>query len=283
MAKYSRAGVKIYYACATRGEAGSVSAEQLRNPFELGDLRWAELECAAQILGLAGIIYLGYRDSGMTGSDNNKKAGALSSVSIQEVTGSIVRVIRKVQPQVVITFDPIGGYRHPDHIAVHDATVRAFYAAGDLDQYPEEGPVFHPQKLYFSVFPRGLLKLFVKIMPLLGQDPHRFGRNKDIDLASILEVDYPMHARVSLSKLDISVRMKAVSCHASQLEDNSPRRSFLILPESFSGRKTVLCALILRLSVCCVKQICLRGSNNLPIISTMLRNYLYNYYELNLK
>ncbi len=237
LAKYSRKGVRVYYACATRGEAGSASAERSKEFSELGDLRWAELECAAQILGLAGIIYLGYRDSGMTGSDDNRKPGALVSIPIHEVTGSIVKVIRKVQPQVVITFDPIGGYRHPDHIVVHDATVRAFYAAGNPDQYPDCGLVFHPKKLYFSVFPRGILKLLVKIMPLLGQDPHQFGRNKDIDLASILEVDYPIHARISLSKLDISVRMKAVSCHASQLEGNSARRNFLDVARKLFGER----------------------------------------------
>ncbi len=224
LAQYAAAGVKVYYVCATRGEAGSTDAEQMQGYATIGDLRWAELKCAAQILGLAGVIHLGYRDSGMPGSEDNKHPEALAAALPEQVIGRVVKLIRELKPEVVITFDPIGGYRHPDHVAIHNATVKAFYAAGDPKQYPEAGTAFQPQKLYFSVFPRRLLKVVVRLLPLFGQDPHRLGRNKDIDLTSLAKVEFPIHASIRLTKPAIETRNKAAACYASQL-GGSPRRA----------------------------------------------------------
>lgn len=237
LAHYAAAGVKVYYACATRGEAGEAAPEYLNGYTTMGDMRWAELECSAKVLGLAGVIHLGYRDSGMSGSKDNAHPEALVAAPPEQVVGRMVKVIRNIKPEVVITFDPIGGYRHPDHIAVHNAAVKAFHAAGDATQYPEAGPAFQPQKLYFSIFSRRLLKIAVKLMPLFGQDPHRLGVNKDIDIASLVEVDFPIHAIIRLTKQTIETRNKASACYASQL-GGTPRRSLLFrLAERFSGQR----------------------------------------------
>src|SRR3989338_2894164 len=196
LAHYARQGDRVYYACAPRGEVGSADPEFMQGFATPGDMRWAELTCAAAELGLAGVIHLGYRDSGMPGSPDNRHPEALAAAPLEQVTERVVKILRDLKPEVVITFDPIGGYRHPDHIAVHNATVKAFHAAGDPAQFPAAGPAFQPQKLYFHVFPRGFLKVAVRVLPLFGQDPHRFGRNKDIDIASLAEVEFPVHARL---------------------------------------------------------------------------------------
>lgn len=222
LAKYAAQGVNVMYACATRGEVGSVDPEYLGPFATIGDLRWAELVKAAEVLQLANVIHLGYRDSGMPGQPENRHPLALAAAPIEEVTARVVKVIREQKPQVVITFDPIGGYRHPDHIAIHHATVAAFQAAGDLTRYPELGPAFQPQKLYFSVFPKGLLKLAVKALPLIGQDPHRMGSNKDIDLTSLVEVEYPVHARIKIGSEMTERKQRAAACHQSQLSSGPP-------------------------------------------------------------
>ncbi len=227
LAQYADVGVRVYYACATRGEVGSAGPEHAQGYTTLGDTRWTELKCAAQILGLADVIHLGYRDSGMPGSDDNKHPEALAAAPLGQVTGRVTKVIRELKPEVVITFDPIGGYRHPDHIAIHNATVKAFHAASDPRQYPEAGPAFQPQKLYFSVFPRGLLKVAVKLLPLFGQNPHRFGRNKDIDIASLVEVEFPIHAIVRLTKQTVRIRDKAAACYVSQAGGGPPHLGLL--------------------------------------------------------
>lgn len=238
LAKYALAGVKVYYIVATRGEAGEVNPSLMANFTSLGDLRWSELQCAAKVLGLTGVIWLGYRDSGMRGSPDNAHPQALMNAPLDEVAGRIVKILRELKPQVVITFDPMGGYNHPDHVAVHQATVKAFYAAGDAGQYPDNGESFQPQKLYFSIFPWGLLKITVKLMPLWGQDPHRLGKNQDIDLASVASVNYPVHAIVRLNKQALELKDKATACHASQLGEGRPRRGWLFaLADKFIRRR----------------------------------------------
>ena len=222
LAKYAAQGVSVVYACATRGEVGSIDPEYLGSFATIGDLRWAELVKAAEVLQLADVIHLGYRDSGMPGQPENHHPQALAAAPIEEVTARAVKVIREQRPQVVVTFDPIGGYRHPDHVAIHNATVRAFQAAGDPAWLPELGPAFQPQKLYYSVFPKGLLKLAVKALPLFGQDPHRFGRNRDIDLASLAEVEFPVHARIKIGGEVIERKQRAAAHHQSQLSSGPP-------------------------------------------------------------
>src|SRR3989338_7052201 len=90
LAQYASAGVKVYYVSATRGEVGTVSPELLKGGKSPGDVRWAELECAAKTLGLAGVIHLGYRDSGMPGSDDNRHPQALAAALLTEVTARLV-------------------------------------------------------------------------------------------------------------------------------------------------------------------------------------------------
>src|SRR5512136_426902 len=192
LAKYAARGAKVVYACATRGEVGTMDEDCLDGFDTPGDRRWSELKCAAGILGLADVVYLGYRDSGMPGSPDNRHPQALAAAPLEEVTGRVVKVIRQLKPQVVITFDPIGGYRHPDHIAIHNATVRAF-ENGTNGPAGDSLPAYQPQKLYFQTMPRGAFRAAVFVLKLVGQDPRHFGRNHDIDLESLAAVSFPIH------------------------------------------------------------------------------------------
>ncbi|MBN1374526.1 MAG: PIG-L family deacetylase [Dehalococcoidia bacterium] len=234
LALYARTGINVYYVCATRGEAGTVRPEFMRGFNSIGDMRWAELEFAASVLKLTGIFSLGYRDSGMPGSTENHHPDSLASAPIEEVARRVVKVIRELHPHVVITHDPIGGYRHPDHIAVHNAAVKAFYAAGDPSRYPEAGPAYQPQKLYFHVMSRRFLRIAVRLLPIFGRDPRKYGKNGDIDLVSLAEVDFPVHAVIKLTQQDIEIREKARSCHASQIS-GPPQSRLLGIINRFMG------------------------------------------------
>jgi len=222
IAKYAREGAEVHYVCATRGEVGTVEAELIK-PYEhlpadqrLGALRGQELRNAADVLGLTGLHYLGYRDSGMTGSTDNLDPRAFINANPVEATGRLVKLIREIKPQVIVTFDPFGGYGHPDHIFIHHRTHEAFAAAGDPTQYPEAGEPYQPQKLYWSVFPRGFLKFAVRVLPLFGRDPTKFGRNKDINLREIAEHDYPSTTRIDVWPY-YEIKQAASKCHTSQL------------------------------------------------------------------
>ena len=221
LAKYAREDAEVHYVCATRGEVGTVDAELLKPYAHLpedqrqGALRGQELRCASDILGLTGLHYLGYRDSGMTGSPDNDDPRAFINADPDRVTEQLVTIFRSVKPQVVVTFDPFGGYGHPDHIFIHQCTTAAFHAAGDPARYPEAGASYQPQKLYWSVFPKSLLKFIVRVMWLTRRDPTKFGRNGDVNLREIAEHDYP-----STTSIDVwpyyAIKQAASKCHTSQ-------------------------------------------------------------------
>jgi LmbE family N-acetylglucosaminyl deacetylase len=229
LAQYAAAGYNVYYVCGTRGEVGEVPPEMLKGYKSIGDLRMHELECAARVLGLKDVIYLGYRDSGMAGSPENKNPKALAATPTERVAKQIVKIIRELNPEVVITSDPNGGYGHPDHIAIYKATMMAFEACGDPKKYPEAGSPFQPQKLYYHVFPHRFLRFMIKMMKLFGRDVHHMGRNKDIDLEEFLEPDFPIHAVIRINKNADATRNQAAACHASQLSPGGgPRRGGLM-------------------------------------------------------
>ena len=218
IAKYAAEGVAVHYVCATRGEAGTVEPKLLE-PFgrlaedeRTGALRENELHCASGKLGLAGLHFLGYRDSGMAPTDDPR---ALVNADPDEVVRRLVQLIRDIKPQVVVTNDPFGGYGHPDHIFIHHRATEAFHAAGDPARYPESGAPHRPQKLYWTAFPRRWLKLVLRLMPLVGRDPAKFGRNHDVDLRQIALHDYPVTTRIDVWPY-YPIKAEAAACHHSQ-------------------------------------------------------------------
>lgn len=226
LAFYAERGVSVHLVCATRGEVGEIDPELLRGFNSPADLRTSELRCAASILGLSGVHFLDYRDSGMAGSADNHHPQSLVSAPVEEVAEKISAYIRSLHPQVVVTFDPIGGYKHPDHIAVQRATLRAFQMAAD-SHLQSENPPYQASKLYYHVIPKKMLRLAVRALPLFGRDPHTFGRNHDIDLVEIVqEGNFPVHAAIDTSSV-LEKKNEAAECHASQLDGSMPRRGFL--------------------------------------------------------
>ncbi len=214
LALYARRGYNTYYVCATRGEAGSVDEEYLRGFKDTAEMRTDELMRAAKILGLKEVFFLGYRDSGMPGMEANTHPEAQINHPIEDVAGRVVKHIRELKPDIVITFDPIGGYKHPDHIHIQRATALAFKKADDASFHPEAGAPFKPRALYYQVFARAFLKWMVRLMPLFGRDPRKWGRNRDIDLTDLM-VDFPIHVKLDIRSV-ADVKREASAQHASQ-------------------------------------------------------------------
>jgi LmbE family N-acetylglucosaminyl deacetylase len=236
IAWYASQGVDVHLACATRGEAGTVDPEYLTNYKSIAELREAELACAAKALGLRSVNYLEYRDSGMQGSEDNRNPAALVQAPLEQVAGRIVKLIRSLKPQVVVTFDPVGGYHHPDHIHIHQATVMAFHSAGDAKQYPEAGAAFQPSKLYYTALNRRRLRWLVRTMRLTGKDPTKVGRNKDIDLTMLTrDADTPPHVNINYRTVE-DRKNAADACHASQQGGRFSRFSLWDLYYKLVGR-----------------------------------------------
>jgi LmbE family N-acetylglucosaminyl deacetylase len=215
LALYAQRGAAVHLVCATRGEAGEADAAYLRGFSSIAELREHELGCAARQLGLAGVHFLNYRDSGMPGAKDNQHPKALINAPLDELAGKVVGCIRQLCPQVVLTHDPMGGYGHPDHIHLQQAVVKAFYTASDPAAYPESLPVYAPQKLYFNTISRRMMRWIVRLMPLVGKDPRRFGNNGDIDMKAIAAVDFPTHASINYAAVK-KIRLQASQCYASQ-------------------------------------------------------------------
>ncbi|NDJ51909.1 MAG: GlcNAc-PI de-N-acetylase [Chloroflexi bacterium] len=216
---YANNGTEVYLICATNGDVGTIDDELMEGFASKAERRLHELDCAAATLGLKKVYKLGYRDSGMPGSEDNAHPDCLVQADPNVVTEQVTGIVREIRPQVIVTFDPYGGYGHPDHIACHKAALAAFDAAGDPERFPEhfrEGlEPFQPKKLYYNTFGKGALKAAMVVMRLVGRNPKKFGRNKDIDLTAIAQHDYPIHARIRNAHRKQA--QDAVECHTSQL------------------------------------------------------------------
>src|SRR5215813_11421541 len=105
LARYAAQGAAVHYACATRGECGTVAPALLEGYADVAALRTAEQECAARALGLAAVHFLGYRDSGMRGTADNNHPAALIQAPLEQVAGQITALIRALRPQVLLTFN----------------------------------------------------------------------------------------------------------------------------------------------------------------------------------
>ena len=120
LARYAAEGVETHLVTATRGEAGRYYGDRPRpGDDEVGRVREAELRAAAAVLGVRDVRVLGHPDGGVDG------------VPVAGILPELVREIRRVRPQVVVTFDPWGAYGHPDHVAVSQLATAAVVAAAD--------------------------------------------------------------------------------------------------------------------------------------------------------
>lgn len=148
LAHYAALGHRVVLACATKGEAGQLKDPALApadgSPPDMATIRIKELEAACAALGIEPPVFLEYHDSGRNERLQKDNPQALYNADLWEVEARIRAVIEQVQPKVMITFDPHGGYGHPDHLVIHRAATAAFYSSGYL---PDP-----PQRLFYSAF-----------------------------------------------------------------------------------------------------------------------------------
>ncbi len=158
LARYADAGEHVVVVTATDGAEGDI--HNYDNPEEirprLVEVRAQEMAESARILGISRHHFLGYRDSGMMGTDPNRHPDCFWQADFMDATERLVRLIRCHQPEVITLYDPFGSYGHPDHIQVHRIGMAAFFGADDVRRFPlQEGEdIGKPAKLYMSSWPR---------------------------------------------------------------------------------------------------------------------------------
>ena len=174
LARHATQGDRVALVCATRGEVGEIADPQLATADSLGDVREAELRAATHALGFDEITFLGYRDSGMAGTPDNNHPAAFVQAPDVDVMRQLVRVIRRFRPGAVLTFEPGGGYGHPDHIAISRLTSLAFHAAADPTAHPDLGAPWQAARLFHTALPRAFFVEARDQMVARGIDPGPF-------------------------------------------------------------------------------------------------------------
>lgn len=153
LALYRERGVRTVLVTATGGEEGEIHDPDL-DPEEarprLGDIRREELRRAVEILGIDHLEMLGYRDSGMVGTEANARPDNFHNAGKGEATRKLVALVRRYKPRILITYDENGAYGHPDHIMCNLITQEAYEKAGDPTFAPEAGQAWQPLKLYYT-------------------------------------------------------------------------------------------------------------------------------------
>jgi N-acetyl-1-D-myo-inositol-2-amino-2-deoxy-alpha-D-glucopyranoside deacetylase len=134
IAAYAAVGVAVTLVTCTLGEEGEVIPIELSmlaadRADQLGGYRVTELRAACAALGITEHRFLGgigrWRDSGMAGTAANTRPRAFAGGEAAAQATELAGILTEVRPQVVVTYDPHGGYGHPDHIRAHEITMAA--------------------------------------------------------------------------------------------------------------------------------------------------------------
>lgn len=220
LARYAALGAHVTLVTATRGEAGEIQRPGTATPETLPEVRQQELMCSAAALGINEVILLNYRDSGMAGSEENKHPRAFINIPAEVVVGRLVGLIRDLRPQVILTFEPYGGYGHPDHIAVNRHTVVAFHAAADPERYPDQGDPWQAERLFYPILPSTLIRDIKARVAAHGGDTSGYdeliaGRKQSEEWTG-----EQIHAIVDVAAY-VDQKWDAWHCHQTQFGPNS--------------------------------------------------------------
>jgi mycothiol S-conjugate amidase len=219
VARYAAEGVYTVLVCCTGGEEGEILNPAMDRPEVRADLpgvRARELARAAEIIGYHETVMLGYRDSGMPGSEANKDPRSFASADLDEAVGRLVAVIRRVRPQVIVTYgDDQQGYPHPDHLRVHDITQPAVMAAADPRAYPGSGEPWSVQKIYYTAWARSRMQAtHAKFLELGMESPY------DDGWFAGPSQDHRITTSIDISAF-ADVRPQALQAHATQVDPTS--------------------------------------------------------------
>jgi len=205
-------GRRVGLVCATRGEVGEISDPSLGTPATLGAVRERELRRAMAILGVDPIRLLGYRDSGMAGSETNDDPRCFIQADRDAVLADVVYHIRDLRPHAVVTFGPDGVYGHPDHIRIGEIATDAVPIAAS-DELPYLGEPWAPARLFHVAVAREFL------LQAKRQGSGYFSRLTDDEISAMgIPGREVTHAFDVSDKIDI--KLDAIRCHATQIPFN---------------------------------------------------------------
>ncbi len=211
LAKYASEGIEVFLLTATRGEGGRYRGVRPGEPSHpgsrgLGKIRETELRAAAAALGVREVSLLDYRDQ------------ELDRANAREAVAAIAGHLRRVRPDVVVTFGPDGAYGHPDHVAVSQFATAATVAAAD--------PTF-PCGEAGDTKPHAVSKFYYMAWPEPAYAAYQAAFRKFASIVDGVErnaVPWPEWAITTVidTRSFWSTVWRAVSCHESQITAYEP-------------------------------------------------------------
>jgi N-acetyl-1-D-myo-inositol-2-amino-2-deoxy-alpha-D-glucopyranoside deacetylase len=217
MALYAELGASVTLITCTRGEEGDILVPELTHlasgaTDKLGEHRITELTDAMNELGITDHRFLAegkkvYRDSGMMGTDPNNRPDVFWHADLAEATQHLVSVIDEVKPHVLITYDEIGGYGHPDHIQAH----RIAMLAADKSTW-------QIQKIYWNTMPKSVIAESMAKMKELGSD---FFGAESVDDLPFAKDDHFVTTLVD-GNSQVEKKMAAMKAHVTQISTDGP-------------------------------------------------------------
>ena len=220
MAMYAAKGYKVTLVTCTRGEEGEVLVPELEHlassrEDKLGPHREIELRDAMAALGIADHRFLGaphkmWRDSGMMGSEPNNRKDNFWNADVDEAAQTLVAVILEVKPHVMVTYDEIGGYGHPDHIQAHRVAMRAAELARSQG--------WSIQKIYWNTIPKSIIEQGIEAMKGTGNQFFGVDKAEDFPFAQPDE----LVTTVINGEDFVDQKMAAMRAHPTQIAVDGP-------------------------------------------------------------
>ena len=217
MAMYAARGAQVTLVTCTRGEEGEVLVPELSHLAAaqtdgLGAHREIELANAMKALGINDFRFLGapekkFRDSGMIGTPPNERPDNFWNADFKEASNYLMAVIDEVKPHVLITYDEIGGYGHPDHIQAHRIAMEAAKRAS-----------WNIPKIYWNTMPKSVIADGIEKMKALGSD--FFGAESADDLP-FAKADEFVTTLIDANEY-VDAKMKAMAAHSTQIALDGP-------------------------------------------------------------
>jgi len=213
MALYAARGAQVTLVTCTRGEEGEVLVPGLShlassNDDALGAHRELELAKAMQALGIKDHRFLGhFRDSGMMGTEANNRPDTFWLADLDSAAQLLVDIIEEVKPHILITYDEIGGYGHPDHIKAHLVAMRA----SELSQW-------QIQKIYWNTMPKSVIAAGIAAMKAIGSD---FFGTDNVDDIPFAKDDSFVTTLIDGNEF-VEAKMAAMKAHETQIALDGP-------------------------------------------------------------
>jgi LmbE family N-acetylglucosaminyl deacetylase len=211
MARAAAEGDRVVLVLATKGELAGYGHDMLTPGETMAERRVAETQAASEILGVARVEFLGYRDSGMDGEPTNDDPDSFWSADIDEAASRLARILEEERADVLTIYDERGVYGHPDHVQVHRVGVRAGEVAGT--------PAVYESTLNRDYILRLMREHVGMVMEQVDQAP-------DLDSFDMGVGEDEITTTVDVRDF-VDLKRKAMAAHASQIGESS---FFLALP-----------------------------------------------------